>query len=403
MRNILITEEQFRTLLKEYSIDDQVHFGEPVAINAYQVHMPVEIDGKEYTIDEINFIIEPKKVQGVQLYQPHIFIAPELQKHGFCYRIFRAFIREYGNLYNRAYVVVDRTGSINKIFQRLGQEPDINVIYDEDMQGKYLIAYLDDSQSLNEDIDEKMSGIDSRLSKLAEQIYNNALQAIRFGISPKEISAEQINNAQDYFHATSPLYIEINFDMNDDTYAMYEYDIVEKKSIMHVNPRLFGNMSQYIPTIMHELTHMANILSTKGLNAFYYPEVSNKDVNNFFYLFNPTEIQARLSEYYYDCKRNTCLPLANNDILMLEVCYSFLQKLSNNKDFAKMIYTVLKYRQNKKYILLKHFTDSLNHNTSPYGALIKYYTKIFKKYCHKAEKIYKYFSEQNNKKTSYSS
>ena len=87
MRNILITEEQFRTLLKEYSIDDQVRFGEPVAINAYQVHMPVEIDGKEYTIDEINFIIEPKKVQGVQLYQPHIFIAPELQKHGFCYRI----------------------------------------------------------------------------------------------------------------------------------------------------------------------------------------------------------------------------------------------------------------------------------------------------------------------------
>lgn len=143
MRNILITEEQFRTLLKEYAIDDHVHFGEPVAINAYQVHMPVEIDGKEYTIDEINFIIEPKKVQGTQLYQPHIFIAPEFQKHGFCYRIFRAFIREYGNLYNRAYVVVDRTGSIDKIFQRLGQEPDISVVYDEDMQGKYLIAYLD--------------------------------------------------------------------------------------------------------------------------------------------------------------------------------------------------------------------------------------------------------------------
>lgn len=99
MRNILITEEQFRTLLKEYAIDDHVHFGEPVAINAYQVHMPVEIDGKEYTIDEINFIIEPKKVQGTQLYQPHIFIAPEFQKHGFCYRIFRAFIREYGNFY----------------------------------------------------------------------------------------------------------------------------------------------------------------------------------------------------------------------------------------------------------------------------------------------------------------
>lgn len=33
MRNILITEEQFRTLLKEYSIDDQVRFGEPVAVN----------------------------------------------------------------------------------------------------------------------------------------------------------------------------------------------------------------------------------------------------------------------------------------------------------------------------------------------------------------------------------
>lgn len=76
MRNILITEEQFRTLLKEYSIDDQVHFGEPVAINAYQVHMPVEIDGKEYTIDEINFIIEPKKssrcstVSATYLYRP---------------------------------------------------------------------------------------------------------------------------------------------------------------------------------------------------------------------------------------------------------------------------------------------------------------------------------------------
>lgn len=90
-------------------------------------------------------------------------------------------------------------------------------------------------------------------------------------------------------------------------------------------------------------------------------------------------MQARLSEYYYDCQRNNCLPLTNNDILMLEVCYSFLQKLSNNKDFAKMIYTVLKYHQNKKYILLKHF-GSMHFRLELFDACcISYFVQIYNK------------------------
>lgn len=142
MKNAFITESQFNELLKEYDVIDGVAFGEPKAINGRQVNIPVSIDGQNYSAEEINFIIEPHMMGGTQLYQPHIFIKPELQRHGFAYRIYRAFIREYGNLYSRAYSVVDKTGAIQKIYQKLAQEPDINIINDTDEQGSYVIAYL---------------------------------------------------------------------------------------------------------------------------------------------------------------------------------------------------------------------------------------------------------------------
>ena len=188
VRKILITEEQFNQLLKEYNISDNIIFGEPVAINGRQVRIPVSIDGKSYSEEEINFIIEPHNMGGTELYQPHIFISPDLQQHGFGYRIYRAFVREYGNLYSREYSVVNKTGAISKIYQRLAQEPDIDIVYDGDRQGNYLIVYLSNGQSVNEDVSETISGIDNRMVELAKHIYSNALNAIKFGRQPIGIS-----------------------------------------------------------------------------------------------------------------------------------------------------------------------------------------------------------------------
>lgn len=145
MRRVFITESQYKRIMEAYGQNDGVEFGEPVAIAAQQVRFPVSIDGVAYSTEQINFIIEPHVIQGATLYQPHIFIAPELQQKGFGYRIYRRFVHEYGNLYSSEWSKTNKTGAIDKIYQRLGQEPDITVIYDEDKQGKYLIAYLTNS------------------------------------------------------------------------------------------------------------------------------------------------------------------------------------------------------------------------------------------------------------------
>ena len=109
--------------------------------NCYQMH--VLIDDEEVPVEYINFYVNPREIQGQTLYQPHIFIAPELQRHGFAFAIYKQFIREYGNLYSGRLRCMNPT-AINPLYEKLGMESDINVGNVTDADGNVIgtLAWL---------------------------------------------------------------------------------------------------------------------------------------------------------------------------------------------------------------------------------------------------------------------
>lgn len=118
-------------------IEGDIAFGEEIQINDYQVRLPVIVNGKEMSVDEVNFIIEPHYVNGETLYQPHIFINNKLQYQGLGYGIYKAFIYEFGNIYSSHWCRTNDK-AISAIFNKLEREPDIAV----EINNKYYFAYL---------------------------------------------------------------------------------------------------------------------------------------------------------------------------------------------------------------------------------------------------------------------
>jgi len=114
-----------------------IEFGEEIQINNYQVRIPIIVDGKEMSVDEINFIIEPHYVGGETLYQPHIFIDKKLQHQGLGFQIYKEFIHEFGNIYSSHWCRTNNV-EIPAIFNKLEKEPDITV----ERNNKYYFAYL---------------------------------------------------------------------------------------------------------------------------------------------------------------------------------------------------------------------------------------------------------------------
>lgn len=117
--------------------EGDVTFGEEIQINDYQVLLPVIVDGKEMSTDDINFIIEPHNVGGEVLYQPHIHICDRLQHQGLGFRIYKAFIHEFGNIYSSHWCRTNNK-EIPAIFNKLSKEDDIAV----EKNNKYYFAYL---------------------------------------------------------------------------------------------------------------------------------------------------------------------------------------------------------------------------------------------------------------------
>ena len=118
-------------------IEGDITFGEEIQINNYQVRLPVIVNGKEMSVDEVNFIIEPHQVSGETLYQPHIFIADKLQHQGLGFGIYKAFIHEFGNIYSSHWCRTNNV-EIPAIFNKLEREPDIAV----EKNNKYYFAYV---------------------------------------------------------------------------------------------------------------------------------------------------------------------------------------------------------------------------------------------------------------------
>ena len=123
------------------SIEGDITFGEEIQINDYQVRLPVIVNGKEMSVDDVNFIIEPHYVAGETLYQPHIFIDERLQHQGLGYGIYKAFIHEFGNIYSSHWCRTNNK-EIPAIFNKLALEDDIVV----EKNNKYYFAYLKGSR-----------------------------------------------------------------------------------------------------------------------------------------------------------------------------------------------------------------------------------------------------------------
>lgn len=129
-------------IINESTFHGEITFGEEIPVyKDRQVRLPVIVDGKEMSVDEVNFIIEPHYVAGETLYQPHIFIVDRLQHQGLGYAIYKAFIYEFGNIYSSHWC---RTNDkeIPAIFNKLEREEDIAV----ERNNKYDFAYLKGSR-----------------------------------------------------------------------------------------------------------------------------------------------------------------------------------------------------------------------------------------------------------------
>ena len=122
-------------------INSEITFGEEIQINDWQVRLPVIVDGKEMSVDDVNFIIEPHYVSGETLYQPHIFIDERLQHQGLGFGIYKAFIHEFGNIYSSHWCRTNNV-EIPAIFNKLSKEDDITV----ERNNKYYFAYLKGSR-----------------------------------------------------------------------------------------------------------------------------------------------------------------------------------------------------------------------------------------------------------------
>ena len=118
-------------------IEGDITFGEEIQINDYQVRLPVIVNGKKMSVDDVNFIIEPHYVSGETLYQPHIFISDKLQYQGLGFGIYKAFIYEFGNIYSSHWCRTNNE-AISAIFNKLEREPGITV----ERNNKYYFAYL---------------------------------------------------------------------------------------------------------------------------------------------------------------------------------------------------------------------------------------------------------------------
>lgn len=122
------------------SIDGEITFGEEIQIEDKEaVLLPVIINGVEMSTNDIKFTITPEYLDDKICYRPDILIREDLRHKGLGFKIYKAFIHEFGNIISPD---AFRTNNLEipKIYDKLSREPDIVV---ERKPGGYY-AYLKD-------------------------------------------------------------------------------------------------------------------------------------------------------------------------------------------------------------------------------------------------------------------
>ena len=128
----------------------RVEFGEAEPIEGLEmtdvVEIPVIINGKEYSTDEIKLDIEPIEVnnrgQNIVLNRVDIHLKPEFRHKGYGYNIYKSFIFEFGNLFSPD-VFRENDEEIPHIYTKLSKEPGIHI----QRTNNFYFAYSDEWKS----------------------------------------------------------------------------------------------------------------------------------------------------------------------------------------------------------------------------------------------------------------
>ena len=142
------------------------------------------------------------------------------------------------------------------------------------------------------------SAIDSRLEQLADLVIN------KFEAGGGNIEPDTINSINPYFKTNKPLVVTpIN---NSDCVASYNFSTNE----IEINSGKYVLPSKMKENIMHELSHYIDLnLRTKPkdpafkLSDYGETDAMAKIADEIIYLFSPTEMQARLTQFKQLLKR----------------------------------------------------------------------------------------------------
>ena len=142
--------------------------------------------------------------------------------------------------------------------------------------------------------------VDSSFEKLADLIIQ------KFNTGGGEISADLVNSINPYFKTGKPLIVTPKDSVN----GVAAYNPQTNEIEINTDP-IFHRNGRTKESIMHELTHFLddNKRTKPKVGALSFDKDSVNDtrtefVNDILYYFNPSEIQARLTQYYYFLKQN---------------------------------------------------------------------------------------------------
>lgn len=269
----------------------------------------------------------------------------------------------------------------------------------ESANRKARICYITEEQLeilVGEDVSETMSGIDDRMIELAKIILEIGVNLIRNRKEHTFLAPSQVNKYQDYFNGSKPLEILCIYD--SDTLDVAKYDYVSNSITLNFGPISHMDINSIIASIMHELTHMVNFSKGNETTLSRYDINHNTPdadiINRYTYLFNPSEMQARLSQYYHYCKLyNKPIGLYTPQIENI-LCLSEMKKMVNNIDrnidIPYNLYNLLRVRHGKEILNPKDAdTCTLEIN----NFIKKYYNYLYQKYLKKATKIFNKFEQ----------
>lgn len=287
-------------------------------------------------------------------------------------------------------------GSVPKKKKKENSPSDIlgKTITAESANRKARICYITEEQLemlVGEDVSETMSGIDDRMAQLAKEIFTLAKKNSIKGTNEFYIDADRINNSQDYFKTNRNLKVELVYDFYSSTIATYYH----KDYRMEINMEWAYKESEalVISTIVHELTHMVNFEKGRKKTLDVYYSTNIPKINKYFYYFNPTEMQARLSQFYHYSKMNGKIsPLSEmgNKILAIEQMNTLLSKLSSADDMIFLnLYNLLRVRHEKDEMASEDKSINISEIKNK---MIYHYNQLYNNFIKKANKIFKYFS-----------